>query len=514
MLLGCVFSNLFFAEGARRAGMGLKWGNMPPGVRPLAVVLLLVVVVVVVLLMMPGISLADAAMAPAAAAALDAALGRAVREGVTPGAVGLVGSGRGGWLYARAFGRSTYEDSSEEVSVEESQFDLASLSKVVATTAAVARLYQEGRVGLDDTVASILGDSFAANGKADVTLRHCMLHKAGFPADPQPNYWSEAFGCPQLPDVYGNLSFACSRRIYASLMGQQLDAEPGARYLYSDLSFITLMYVVGSVVLRDGLIETAWMREGCAPTGAAGAPRDPPDADVLQCAFEAYYREVILVRMDAVCSRRRVGRNGDHKASRGASDDADAEDHCGMRHTSYLPSAAMASRALPTSVPRVMPDSGRPLRGVVEDGNAAAMGGIAGHAGVFSRAGDLANYALAWLSPSSEGLLNATTVSLFSAVDDDTGEGASSRALGWNTNDPRAPDYGWDLSCGGLSAETYTHVGYTGTQICIDPRRNVFTVLLTNRVYPVDKADSGIHDLRAAFNSIVAAGVDDGSFGA
>ena len=419
-------------------------------------------------------------------AALDEALERAVRARVTPGAVGLVGSGAGGWLYARAVGRGTYGDAGAAVSVEGSQFDLASLSKVVATTAAVARLYEEGRLALDGSVASVLGGAFAAGGKAGVTVRHCLLHKAGFPPDPEPDYWSAAFGCPQARDVYAEpLSFACSARIYASLLAQPLDAAPGARYVYSDLSFITLMYVVGRVALRDGLVRPAWMRAACGASGEA-------DGAALQCAFEAYYREVVLARLDGVCSR--GGRGG-----------------CGMRHTAYLPRAAAAARALPTSVPRVMPAAGRPLRGVVEDGNAAAMGGIAGHAGVFSRAGDLANYALAWLRPpAAGGFLNATTVALFRTVDDDAGEGASSRALGWNTNDPRAADYGWDLSCGALSAETFTHVGYTGTQICIDPRRDVYTVLLTNRVFPVDEADSGIHDLRAAFNSIVAAGVGGG----
>ncbi len=76
----------------------------------------------------------------------------------------------------------------------------------------------------------------------------------------------------------------------------------------------------------------------------------------------------------------------------------------------------------------------------------------------------------------------------------------SSRALGWNTNDPGAPDYGWNLSCGGLSARTFMHTGYSGTEVCIDPVSRMFTVLLTNRVYPNDPKVS-IAAARREFNT-------------
>ena len=218
---------------------------------------------------------------------------------------------------------------------------------------------------------------------------------------------------------------------------------------------------------------------------------DKRTGQLFQCAFEAYFRTVVIPSMKGVCSNR----HGDF-------------DHCGMDRTMYRPPVDVAENAAPTSVPRGMPDDGRILTGIVEDGNSAVMGGIAGHAGIFSNAADLANYAFSWLRPDSVNFLNTSTIELFSRVDHDAGVGASSRALGWNTNDPSAFDYGWNLSCGTLSAKTFTHIGYTGTQICIDPERQIYTILLTNRVFPKDEKNNGIHELRKKFNEAVVKVID------
>merc|ERR1712146_692635 len=105
------------------------------------------------------------------------------------------------------------------------------------------------------------------------------------------------------------------------------------------------------------------------------------------------------------------------------------------------------------------------------------MGGIAGHAGLFSTVPDLFLFMNAMMFQKPSPLLNHTTLQLFTTEWNHT---QSSRALGWNTNDPDAYDYGWNLSCGTLSPRTWTHIGYTGTQLCADPDRLLFTVLLTN----------------------------------
>ena len=428
--------------------------------------------------------------------AVDDILEKGVSDKVTPGLVAIVGAYEK-WLYSSAKGNRIYNNDKNDDNKSEndalhidSGFDLASLTKVVATTAAVAQLFEEGLLDLDEKLSSedLLGSLFSQNGKQNITIRQCLTHKAGFPPDPIPDYWSESFGCPQAKSLYDELSFSCSEKIFASLLRQELTSSPGEKYVYSDLSFISLMYVVGTVVIKYEMVDDDDVLPSCL-TSSIGRGK------LLQCAFEAYFRKFIVKSMSHVCSK-----------------DVQSNHFCGMESTTFVPGKDKAHAYSPTSVPRVMPDSGRILEGVVEDGNAAAMGGIAGHAGLFSNAPDLANYAHAWLFPSKAGLLNETTAELFRAVVDDIKDDpyASSRALGWNTNDPLAFDHGWNFSCGSLSSTTFLHIGYTGTQICIDPIREIYTVLLTNRVYPVDDPFNGIRSLRKEFNTAVASAVDHG----
>ena len=148
------------------------------------------------------------------------------------------------------------------------------------------------------------------------------------------------------------------------------------------------------------------------------------------------------------------------------------------------------------------------LQGRVEDGNCEMLGGVSGHAGIFSTTRDL--YALMHTlvfpgvamdgTPAPHVFLNATTLALFTT---ERNHAISSRALGWNTNDPSVTDEGWNLSCGNLSPKTFMHLGYTGTQVCCDPVNQVYTVLLTNRVYPTDQG-KGIHTIRQDFHNAVA----------
>ena len=435
-----------------------------------------------------------------------AVLERAVAARTFPGAVALVADRAHGTLLRVAVGNYTYgaptprgQPGGTPVALD-TVFDMASCSKVAATTTAVARLFGDDAALLDAPVEQFL-PGYAAGGKAPVTIRNCLLHDAGLPPDPTPfDFWDPRFGCAGAP-LPGTQSFGCSEKIYAALLAQTLTpgATPGAAYVYSDLSFITLMYVVGTVALERGLVQPSdFLMPRCQGASEAARP-----GMQKQCAFEAYVRLHVFGAL-------------------------------AMHDTGYLPAEATWGRCQPTWVPDGEPGlHGHALQGRVEDGNCFNMGGVAGHAGVFSTADDLALLMRAWMkfdtggvageeakeakevgkakeagkAASSDGVpfLTPEAIDLFVQQNNHS---QSSRALGWNTNDETAqPDGGWGQSCGNLSARTFTHVGFTGTQLCGDPANDVFTVLLTARVFgtPDTSNSTGIHAARKAFNSEVAA---------
>lgn len=194
-------------------------------------------------------------------------------------------------LYERAQGSFTYgqlppRDRDVPRVTLDTGFDMASCSKVMATTTAAAVLFQRGLLGLQDPVAQHLGPAFNANGKEGVRVVHLLTHDAGFPPDPSPGYWEESFGCPETvrhPHA-PQLAWDCNARIFAAVLAQRLDRPPGLQYVYSDLSFITLHYVVGAVVLARG-VPTAPLLPQCA----AFDPTSNPGGTYL-CHFEAFVR--------------------------------------------------------------------------------------------------------------------------------------------------------------------------------------------------------------------------------
>eukprot|EP00753_Platysulcus_tardus_P006861 PLAT14647.2.p1 GENE.PLAT14647.2~~PLAT14647.2.p1 ORF type:complete len:518 (-),score=231.78 PLAT14647.2:147-1676(-) len=422
------------------------------------------------------------ALACVAAVALLAAAGRAdydwtpvdnaitngIAEGAFAGAVGMVVSAEGR-LYHKAFGNFTYGEHVPPVTghntavLPNTTYDMASCTKVIATTSAVALQYQWGALPLETRVSdeSLLGKDFAANGKADITVLNALLHNTGFPPDPTPeDYWNTTFGCAATP-LPPKLSFNCSQKIYNAFLAQKLDRPIGVKYVYSDLSFITLMYVVGRVAQREGYVTSSQLLPSCANAKDVGL--------IYQCHYEAFVRVHVF-------------------------------DNLGMTHSGFLPAKSEWAAIAPTAVPRAEGLGFSPLQGRVNDGNAYALGGISGHAGLFTNALDMEILGNALLyGIQADKFLNHTTVKLFSTEYNHT---QSSRALGWNTNDPTVFDEGWNQTCGHLSNKTYNHIGYTGTQICIDPVNNIFTIFLTNRVWPTDKNEK-IERVRQLYNDAV-----------
>lgn len=415
--------------------------------------------------------------------AVDAVLDAAVVDGVIPGCVAAVASTTGGLLRLSTHGVLASSASGgprplggfDQPTRSGTRYDLASLTKVIATTTAAALLHQYGVLELDMAVSdpTLLGPAFGANGKGAITVRNLLLHNAGYPPDPSPNYWDQAFGCPEpVPGSTQPPHFNCMDLIYSGLMAQTLQNPVGTKYVYSDLSMITMQFVIGELVQQHEYVGADDMRGDCA--SSTSAPLQ------LSCHYEAFVRVHVL-------------------------------DKSNMFDTGFLPDPAQWATIAPT-----WNDTNyrhRLLQGVVSDGNSFALGGIAGHAGLFSTAGDLVKLLVpimeAVVAPDdqsslpSHGVLTPETARLFTTVGD---EGQSARALGWDTNLPGVNTY---RGCGNLSATTYTHTGYTGTQVCNDPTRRLVTVLLTNRAYPHQTANfHGLHLARQAFNNAVRDVVD------
>ena len=384
---------------------------------------------------------------------LDVILQAGVDTQVFPGAVGVIGN-LDGLIYMNPVGRYSYASNDTEMYMT-TLFDMASVTKVVSTTSAVALLYQEGYLGLYTLVGDILGEAFNNGGKEAITIVNCLVHNAGFPPDPNPFYNTAAFNCPATSESDVPEDFTCwDPLIYDSFMAEVLVTPPGEAYVYSDLSFITLQLVVGSVVLSNNLVSENDMADCMALTGLSSRNVRSKDMAVSQsqqivCAFEAFVRTEVFQR-----------------AASTVTDTASTLPW--MPNTGYRPPQNLWAYAAPT-VNDTGPDSyaHKRYQGQVSDGNAYAMGGIAGHAGLFSNIADMAKFAQYMLSKSvddalpvkaagqeeeemmaaagvlpamakkasasSMPFLNATTVKLFSTVYNIS---QSSRALGWTTNTP------------------------------------------------------------------------------
>ncbi len=321
---------------------------------------------------------------------------------------------RGELVACKALGRFTYDADSPEVTAA-NIFDLASLTKVVATTAMAMILYERGLLDLDASVTAIVPEFMDASTedderRRDVTVRMLLAHSSGLPA------YEKLF-------LHSKTREALLRAAFAT----PLTVVPGSRAEYSDIGFI-----------------------------------------ILGVALERLADE----SLDAFCQREVFG-------------------PLGMAHTTFNP-----ARSLKDSIPPTADDRSfrhRIIQGEVQDENASILGGIAGHAGLFSTAEDLAVFAHAMLN-GGRPILRSSTVELFSRRQS-VPEGTS-RALGWDT--PSAPSQSGKY----FSSSSFGHLGYTGTSLWIDPDRQLSITLLTNRTWP-DSENQAIKQVRPAFHDAV-----------
>jgi len=364
----------------------------------------------------PVRSPASVGMSAERLAMIDHVVERGISAGGYPGAAVVVGR-RGAVVLEKGYGRLSWSATDETVSPDSSIYDLASLTKVIATTTAIMVLYDEGKVQLDDPVKKFIPE-FSGGNKDKVTVRLLLEHRSGLP--PGRNLWRTAHSPAEAR---------------AQVISTKLGYRPGQYYEYSDL---------GADML--GFIAEA----------ASGERLD-------QFLAEHVYKPL------------------------------------GMKDTFFHPADSLRATIAPTEV---HPPRGYPLRGQVHDENAYALGGVAGHAGLFSTAADLSIFAEMMLN---RGEYNGVRIVADSTVELFTKRAALTRALGWDTCDDEG-------SCGRyLSTRAYGHTGFTGTSIWIDPDRDMFVVLLTNRVYEprARRPATVIADVRADLADAAALAVTD-----
>jgi CubicO group peptidase (beta-lactamase class C family) len=353
--------------------------------------------------------------------AADSVIRAGIRRGVYPGAALVVGR-RDTILYRKGYGRLTFGRQSGYAHADSTLWDLASLTKVVATMPAALRLAEQGLLELDAPVV-VYVPAFGGGAKNQVTVRMLLNHTSGL--RPAINLWRRA------PNRDSAL---------ALVLADSLITAPGTAARYSDLNAIVLGLVLESVT---------------------GKP------------LEVITREQVLEPL-------------------------------GLRRTMFRPPTRLRPRVAPAAI-----EHGRLVRGVPQDPSARRLGGVAGHAGLFGTAADLATYARMWLAQGEASghttrFATASSIETF-LVHDST---AGTRLLGWDTPDRTGAE---PSNFGTLTSDAaYGHTGWTGTQLWVDPARDLFVVFLTNRSLAANKRRSLdlMREIRAGVADAVVGAVE------
>jgi uncharacterized protein YbbC (DUF1343 family)/CubicO group peptidase (beta-lactamase class C family) len=318
---------------------------------------------------------------------VDAVIRQAIDAHQIPGAVVLIGHNRR-VIYRRAFGWRSLEPRRERMTMD-TIFDLASLTKVVATTTSVMRLVELGQVRLNDPVVRYFPE-FGRNGKQDITVRQLLTHYSGL-----------------APDLNLTLPWQGRETAFRMAFDEKPQFPPGAQFVYSDINFL----VLGALAER-----------------------------VSAMPLEKYAEAHIFAPLK-------------------------------MAHTRFLPPASWIPKIAPTEYDehRLM------LRGTVHDPTSRRMGGVAGHAGLFSTGDDLAKFAQALLDGK---VLSPLTIEKMSTPQQPP-NAIAVRGFGWDIDSPFSSTRGELLPIG-----SYGHTGFTGTSLWIDPTTRSYVIILTNAVHP------------------------------
>jgi len=338
----------------------------------------------------PRTSEGPAKRAAASLADIDRLVAGAIGEGRLPGCVVAIGR-KSGIVFEKAFGSRALLPEREPMT-EDTLFDLASLTKPIATATALMILADQGKIDLDEKAAHYVPE-FGARGKSAITLRQLLLHTSGLPKE--------------IPVA----DFERGRRLaFSRIAALAPKAAPGERLVYSDVGYLVLEEVIRRVARTDLASLTA----------------------------SAVFRPL------------------------------------GMNDTGFLPAERDRVRAAPTEM-----RNNAWMRGSVHDPRAFRLGGVAGHAGLFSTAADLARYARMVLGGGElDGARILSPVALRNMrAPHDVPDGI--RALGWDMQSAYSSNRGT-----AFSRRAVGHGGFTGTSLWIDPERDLFVIFLSNRVHP------------------------------
>ncbi len=326
-------------------------------------------------------------------AAVDEQINQAVSSGLIPGAVLVIGHD-GAVVYRKAYGERSLIPQREPMTVD-TIFDAASLTKVIATTPSLMKLFEQGKLRIDDPVTRYLPEF--QGGKSDIEIRDLMTHFSGLRPD------------LDLKPAWSGYQTGIQRALI-----DKPTRPPGLRFVYSDINFILL----GEIVHR-----------------------------LSSQMLSDYARDNIFRPL-------------------------------GMQDSTFQPPASLIPRIAPTEID---PDTGKPLRGSVHDDTSRYMGGVAGHAGLFTTADDLAKFAQMMLNRGEAGgvrLFSAATVEKFTSPASPADQSIL-RGLGWDIDSPYSSNRGELFPVG-----SYGHTGFTGTSVWIDPTSRTYIILLTNVVHP------------------------------
>jgi len=367
-------------------------------------------------------------------ARMDAIIQTSIEKKELPGAVVLVAR-HGKVVWRKAYGARAVEPRREPMTLD-TIFDLASLTKVVATTTSIMILIEQGKVRLSDPVIQFIPE-MKGGGRDAITIEQLMEHLSGFAPD------------FDLRDRWTGYDEAMKR-----LYREPLRNQPGTRFVYSDINYIAL----GEVVHR-----------------------------VSGQMLDVFARQNIFAPL-------------------------------GMRDSGFNPDAKLQTRIAPTEKRRAqmnyLGDSGADagsegeqwLRGQVHDPTSFRMNGVAGHAGLFSTADDLAIFCQMLLAGgvyNGARILGPMTIAAMTQPHA-VAENGAARGLGWDIATTFSTNKG-DL----FPLGSFGHTGFTGTSIWIDPASDSFVIFLSNRVHPNGKGD--VASLRGRVASIVASSITDAS---